>query len=45
MASLAILIRSAPYGTLDAAEGVRHLGGREALGFDQVEGLFCDEGV
>jgi sulfur relay (sulfurtransferase) DsrF/TusC family protein len=45
MASLAVLIRSAPYGTLEAAEGVRHLAGREALGFEEVVGLFCDEGV
>lgn len=45
MASLAVLIRSAPYGTLEAAEGVRHLAGREALGFEDVVGLFCDEGV
>ena len=45
MSSLAILIRTAPYGLLEAAEGVRHLAGREALGFDQTVGLFCDEGV
>lgn len=45
MATLAILIRSAPYGTLEAAEGIRHLAGREALGFDRVVGVFCDDGV
>ena len=45
MAALAILIRSAPYGTLEAAEGARHLAGHESLGFDSVVGLFCDDGV
>ncbi|HSI79175.1 MAG TPA: DsrE family protein [Solirubrobacterales bacterium] len=45
MASLVILIRSAPYGSLDAAEGVRHLAGRQALGFQETVGAFCDDGV
>jgi|ERR671911_2816171 sulfur relay (sulfurtransferase) DsrF/TusC family protein len=45
MASLVILVRSAPYGSLDAAEGVRHLASRRALGFDETVGAFCDDGV
>lgn len=45
MASLVILVRSPPYGSLDAAEGVRHLAGRQALGFEQTVGAFCDDGV
>jgi len=45
MASLVVLIRSAPYGNLEAAEGVRHLTGRQALGFEETVGLFCDDGV
>lgn len=45
MASLVVLVRVAPYGSLDAAEGVRHLAGRQALGFEETAGLFCDDGV
>lgn len=45
MASLVVLVRVAPYGSLDAAEGVRHLAGRNALGFEEIAGLFCDDGV
>lgn len=42
---LAVLIRSAPYSTLEAAEGLRHLGGLEVMGFDGGVGLFVDDGV
>lgn len=45
MASLAVLVRTAPYGALEAAEGVRHLAGRKALGFEEALGVFCDDGV
>lgn len=45
MALLAALIRSPPYGTLEVAEAVRHLAGREVLGFEEAVGLFCDDGA
>lgn len=39
------LIQKAPYSALEPAEGLRHLGGLEVLGFDQGAGVFVDEGV
>lgn len=45
MTLLAALIRSAPYGSLEATEGVRHLAGRQVLGFEEAVGLFCDDGA
>jgi sulfur relay (sulfurtransferase) DsrF/TusC family protein len=45
MASLVVLVRTAPYGHLEAAEGVRHLGAHSVLGFEQTAGVFCDDGV
>ena len=44
VASLVILVRAAPYASLDAAEGVGHLAAHPALGFEQTAGLFCDDG-
>lgn len=45
MASLVVLVRTAPFGHLEAAEGVRHLSAHSVLGFERTAGVFCDDGV
>lgn len=45
MSNLAIVIRKAPYGQLEAAEGVRHLCGSEPIDFKRIYGIFIDDGV
>lgn len=42
--TLCVLLRQAPYGSLDAAEGIRHLGGALTNGLCPV-GLLIDDGV
>lgn len=42
--TLCIVLRKAPYGSLDAAEAVRHLGGALSNGLCPV-GLLVDDGV
>lgn len=39
------LIQKAPYSTLEVAEGLRHLGGLEVLGFSEGASVFVDDGV
>lgn len=42
--TLCVLLRRPPYGSLDAAEGIRHLGGALTNGLCPV-GLLVDDGV
>ena len=44
MDSLCILIRKPPYGTIQAAEGLRHLGGTLSTGL-KVTAVLLDDGV